>query len=161
MPLRLVSSRSDHHSFDNDPVPSARYVPRHLRVVGDGRPSGGNGAQIYSLAPHRRVNEAEKKVLTHVIPEDSCLDQAAAVAQAEREDHDLVVLAVCKLDDAVDDLDVLLNWGRSDWKRAALARCIAKGWIVVQGDAGTASQTFVVTTEGYRAADLRVPSASS
>jgi hypothetical protein len=156
MPLHLVTGLSNPDSFLGHPVSKLRYERRRSRVTGDCGSLERTSAQIISLAPRTRANVAGNQAVNDIVPHDERLNHAAE-AQGEREDHDLVLLAACKLADSVHDLDALLNWGRSDWKRAALARCVAKGWVVVQGHSGTPLQTFSVTPEGYRAADLSVP----
>jgi hypothetical protein len=69
-------------------------------------------------------------------------------AQAEEEDLALVRAAAAKLAAALREVRVLLGRKPPTWKREALARCAAKGWIRLQGDPLTDAQIFRVTAEG-------------
>jgi hypothetical protein len=84
-------------------------------------------------------------------------DHSASLAQAEAEDVALVKLAAAKLAVALREVPMLVRGDCGSRRRDALARCMVKGWMTVQGDAFGESQTFRVTPEGYRAAGLRVP----
>lgn len=84
-------------------------------------------------------------------------DHAAARAQAEAEDLALARLAATRLAVALREVSMLLRGAEGARRGDALARCTAKGWIVLEGDPLAASQTFRVTSEGYRAVGLRPP----
>jgi hypothetical protein len=79
------------------------------------------------------------------------------MARAESEDIALVALAAGKLAVAIREVHILLGRSRAAWKHDAFARCTAKGWIIVEGEAFAALQIFRVTPDGYRAAGLRIP----
>ena len=157
MSLRLVSSVSSPVNFDDNPVSRLRYPPRHLSVVEDSNVPFRAVGQSVSAMSRRKSNEADHPFMEDLVADESRLDHAAVMAQVESEDIAMVVLAAGKLAIAIREVHVLLGRRRAAWKHDALARCTAKGWIVVQGDVFAALQTFRVTPDGYRAAGLFVP----
>ena len=157
MSLRLVSNCSDLGSFEGHPVSTSRFASRRLRVVGDCNWPREEVDPTPSIMSRNAAPESDSRRSPGLASGHGLLDHAAIAVQAEREDHDLVLLAAYKLAYAERDVDALLNWGGTTWKRAALPRCIAKGWITVRVDVFGAMRSFRVTPEGYRAADLRVP----
>jgi hypothetical protein len=157
MSLRLVSSVSNPISFDDNPVSRLRHSPRHLTVIEDCNSPLGATSQSVSATSRKEPDEADHPFIEDLIANESRLDHAAVMAQVESEDIAMVVLAAGKLAIAIREVHVLLGRRRAAWKHDALARCTAKGWIVVQGDVFAALQTFRVTPDGYRAAGLAVP----
>ena len=157
MSLRLVSSVSNPISFDDNPVSRLGYSPPRLSAVDDDSSHSRAVGQSVSATSRRKPNEADHPVMEDLVADESRLDHAAVMAQVESEDIAMVVLAAGKLAIAIREVHVLLGRRRAAWKHDALARCTAKGWIVVQGDVFAALQTFRVTPDGYRAAGLFVP----
>ena len=157
MSLRLVSSISNLVSFNDYPVSRLRYSPPRLSAVDDSNSPSGAVGQSGSAMRRREPDEADHPFMEDLVADGSHVDQAAVMAQVESEDIAMVVLAAGKLAIAIREVHVLLGRRRAAWKHDALARCTAKGWIVVQGDVFAALQTFRVTPEGYRAAGLPVP----
>lgn len=157
MPLHLVSNISDTIDLDSNAISRLKYSPRRRasRPNRVASPSGAN-RDVLGVA---RPGEDESDSLSgeSYAPYGPRPDRRADQAQAEREDVALVKLAAAKLAIALREVHVLLRGDRGAWKSDALARCTAKGWIRLQGDAFGAQQTFRVTPEGYRAAGLRVP----
>ena len=157
MSLRLVSSVSNPVSLDDHPVSRLRHSPTRLSAVDDiNSPSGAVG-QSGSAMRRRKADEADLPLGEDLVADENRLDHAAVMAQVEIEDIAMVVLAAGKLAIAIREVHVLLGRRRAAWKHDALARCTAKGWIVVQGEVFAALQTFRVTPDGYRAAGLPVP----
>ncbi len=153
MPLRLVHSTVDRPHLSDHAVSRLRRVsrrnaarpPRADEEISDPAFSEGEGpdeASSQASAPDEHDRE---------------LDPAATRAQAEEEDLALVRAAAAKLAAALREVRVLLGRRCPAWKRDALARCSAKGWIVLRGDPLTEAQIFRVTAEGYCAAGLPVP----
>ena len=157
MSLRLVSSVSNPVSLNDYPVSRLRHSPPHLSAVDDITSPSGAVDQSGSAMRRREHDAADHPLAVDPVADESHLDHAAVMAQVESEDIAMVVLAAGKLAIAIREVHVLLGRKRAAWKHDALARCTAKGWIVVQGDVFAALQTFRVTPEGYRAAGLPVP----
>ena len=155
--LRLASSRSAPINFESRPVCRLQSAHHRLRVVGGCSWSQEEADPTPAIVSRGAVFGTDEEQSTDLASVHGPANQGAVAAQAERQDHDLVLLAAYKLAYAERDVDALLNWGGTAWKRAALARCIAKGWIAVRVDAVGAMRTFCVTLDGYRAADLRAP----
>lgn len=139
-------------AFVEDPRGEALFLDK----LGFAEPGPGHGPddgpdQALDLAPEGSADRSADQ------SSDPAPDHAAARAQAEAEDVALVRLAAARLAVALRDVAMLLRGDRGSRRSDALERCTAKGWITLQGDPWSVSQTFRVTPEGYRAAGLRVP----
>ncbi len=151
MTLRLVHSTAGLAHLSDHAVSRLRYVPRRRAAPPAHRDDEVSGP---AFSEHDHSDEPSGREFA---PDEHGPDAAAMRAQAEEEDLALVRAAAAKLAAALREVRVLLGRKPPAWKREALARCSAKGWIRLQGDPLTDAQIFRVTAEGYRAAGLPVP----
>ena len=157
MPMHLVSHTGHPADLDHNAISRLRYSAR-CPSARNGRGASLREADYDTRHPsYPGANEPDPHPAFDYAPHGPGPDHVADRAQAELEDIALVKLAASKLAVALRDVSLLLRGDRGSRRSEALARCILKGWITVQGDAFAAGQTFRVTPEGYRAAGLRVP----
>lgn len=151
MPLRLVHSTVNRPHLSDHPVSRLRLASRRRAA-----PPACADDRVSGLA-FSEGEGSDEPVSQGLVPDEHGPDAAAMRVLAEEEDLALVRAAAAKLAAALREVRVLLGRRSPGWKRDALARCSAKGWIQVQGDPLTEAQIFRVTAEGYRAAGLPVP----